>query len=310
MPCSHSSRRYERLGGPVGHRVGGQLVVAEVEIEVAALGDLDGAGGGARVVAEALFHLLGRLEVELVAAVLHALLVCEAALGLDAEQRVVRVGVLVAQVVDVVGGHGLEAGLLGEPRQLGQQLALLGQAGVLQLDVHVLGAEELGEASDLGQRRRVVAVAQQHGRLAAHAPGERDEALVVAAQQLPVGARLVVVALDVGRGGELDQVPVAGLVARQQGEVRVALLDAGAAVAVGGHVELEADDGLDALLLGGVVELDRAAERAVVGERHGGHAQLFGALDQLLDTAGAVKERVLAVHVEVDEFGAHGWAGF
>ena len=56
-----------------------------------------------------------------------------------------RVRVLVPQVVDVVGGDGLEAGLLGELRELRQQLALLGQAGVLELDVDVLGAEQIGE---------------------------------------------------------------------------------------------------------------------------------------------------------------------
>ena len=218
-----------------------------------------------------------------------------------------RVGVLVAQVVDVVGGHRPEAGLLGEQRELGEQLALLGQAGVLELDVDVLGAEQLRKAADLGQRGGVVAVAQQHRGLAAHAAGERDEALVVPAEQLPVGARLVVVALEVRRRRQLDEVLVAGLVAGEQREVRVALLDPGAAAAVGGHVELEADDRLDALFFGGAVELDGAAQRAVVGERHRRHAQFLGPFDQLLDPAGAVEQRVFAVHVEMDECGGHGW---
>ena len=292
---------------PVGHRIGRQLVVAEVQAHVAALGDLDRRRAGARIILEALGHLLRRLEVELVAAVTHAVLVGEVALRLDAEERVVGVGILMAQVVDVVGGHRLEAGLLGQLREPRQQLALLGQAGVLQLDVDVLGAEQVRQAADLGQRCRVVAVAQQHRRLAAHAAGERDKPLAVAAEQLPVGAWLVVVAFEIGSRRELDQVLVAGLVARQQREVRVALLDAGAAVAVRGDVELEPDDGLDPLVLGGAVELDRAAERAVIGERHRRHAQLLGPLDQLADPAGAVEQRVLAVHVEMDEGGGHVW---
>ena len=215
-------------GAALGHRVRGQQVVAEVEVDVAALGDLDRGVAGAGVVLEALAHLLGRLEVELVAAVAHAVLVGEVALRLDAEQRVVGVGVLVAQVVHVVGGHGAQAGPLGEQRELGQQLALLGQAGVLQLDEDVVGAEELGEAPHLVERGLVVAVLEQLRDAPAHAAGEGDEALVVLAEQLPVGARLVVVALQVGARGELDEVPVARLVARQQREVREALLDAGA----------------------------------------------------------------------------------
>ena len=176
-------------------------------------------------------HLLGRLEVELVAAVAHAVLVGEVALRLDAEQRVVRVGVLVAQVVDVVGGHRAQAGLLGEPRELRQQLALLGQAGVLQLDEDVLGAEELRQTADLGQRRLVVAVAQQQrGDAPLMQPVRAMRPSWCSLEQLPVGARLVVVALEVGARGELDEVLVAGLVARQQREVREALLDAGRAL--------------------------------------------------------------------------------
>ncbi len=216
------------LGLPLRHRIRGQQVGAEVEAHVAARGDLDGGLAGARVVLEALVHLLGGLEIELVAAVAHAVLVVQVALCLDAQQRVVRVRVLVAQVVHVVGGDGAQAGTLGEPRESGEQLALLGQAGVLQLDEHVLRAEELGKAPDLGQSGLVAAILEEHGRAPAHAAGERDETLVVLDQKLPVGARLVVVALEVGARAQLDQVPVAGLVAGEQGEVSVLLFDAGA----------------------------------------------------------------------------------
>jgi len=133
----------------------------------------------------------------------------------------------------------------------------------------------------------------------------------VLADELPVGARLVVVALQVGARGQLDQVLVAGLVLGEQREVGEALLDAAAPrVAVAGDVELQADDGLDALVPGGAVELHNAAQRAVVGERHGGHAELPGPPHQVFHAAGAVQQRVLAVDVEMDEFGGHGWAGF
>ena len=74
------------------------------------------------IVGEALAHLVAGLEVELVGA--HSACgsrLVEQALRLDAEQRVVGVGVLVAQVVDVVGGHRPEAGLRGQQRELGQR---------------------------------------------------------------------------------------------------------------------------------------------------------------------------------------------
>ena len=139
----------------------------------------------------------------------------EVALRLDAEQRVVGVGVLVAQVVDVVGGHRLQAGPARQLGQLGQQLALLGQAGVLQLDVDVLAAEELGQTLDLGQG----AASSLPSRSSSAArplmqPVRQMSPSLCSAQQLPVGARLVVVALQVGRRAELHEVVVAASASR------------------------------------------------------------------------------------------------
>ena len=72
-------------------------------------------------------------------------------------------------------------------------------------------------------------------------------------------------------------------------------------VPVVGDVDLAADDGLDSLVPGRLVEVDRAGERAVVGERDGRHLELGGALREVRDPAGAVEDRVLGVDVEVDE---------
>ena len=66
-----------------------------------------------------------------------------------------------------------------------------------------------------------------------------------------------------------------------------------------GHVDLAADDGLDALPLAGPVEIDHPVHDAVVGDCHGGLAQLFDALCQAVDAAEAVEEAVLGVDVEV-----------
>ena len=80
--------------------------------------------------------------------------------------------------------------------------------------------------------------------------------------------------------------------------MRVALLLRAAVV---GDVDLAADDRLDAVLFGLAVELDRAGERAVVGEPDGGHLELGGPLRERRDAAGAVENRVFGVDVEVDE---------
>ena len=76
-------------------------------------------------------------------------------------------------------------------------------------------------------------------------------------EQLPVDARLVVVALEVARGSELDQVAVALARLREERQVRVALPLRGAVV---GDVDLAADQRLDPVLTRLAVELDGPGE--------------------------------------------------
>src|SRR5205085_9279113 len=82
------------------------------------------------------------------------------------------------------------------------------------------------------------------------------------------------------------------------------LLDAGARLVVPAarsHVDLAAENGLDALVEAGVVEGDGAEHVAVVGDRHRLHAQTADLVHELIDVARAVKEAVFGVKVEVDE---------
>ena len=50
-----------------------------------------------------------------------------------------------------------------------------------------------------------------------------------------------------------------------------------------------------------LVELQRAVEIAVVGERQGVHAQLFGPRDQAFDRAGAVQQAVVAMAMQMNK---------
>ena len=73
------------------------------------------------------------------------------------------------------------------------------------------------------------------------------------------------------------------------------LVEAGPALR--GHVDLAADDGLDALHLAGPVKVDGAVHDAVVRDGTGGLAHVFHDLRQVLDTAGAVQQAVLRMHM-------------
>ena len=116
--------------------------------------------------------------------------------------------------------------------------------GVLQLDVDVVAPEDLSEPVELGLRVGGPVLLERLADAPGEAAGEGDHAGRVPLEQLPVDARLVVVALEVAEARELDQVRVAGVVGGEQRQVRVALL-LGAPVV--GDVDLAADDRLDAL---------------------------------------------------------------
>jgi hypothetical protein len=184
---------------------------------------------------------------------------------------------------------------------------LLGDAVGLKLQVEAAREErgiEFCQAAGLVH----AAADDGPGDLAREAGGERDEALVVRGQKLVVHARLVVEALAVARGHELEQVLVAAQVLGQQHEVkarlalrRSLLLEARAV----GHVDLAAQDGFEPILLGREVEVERAVHVAVVGDGAGGHAVVDGAGAEVADADRPVEERILGVAVQMDESG-HG----
>ena len=92
----------------------GEPDLAELELDVQPLGDLDARPERVRVVREIGRHFGGRLEIELVRVEAPTTLVLQRVAGLDAEQRLVGPRVLVAEVVDIAGRDEGEARVGGE----------------------------------------------------------------------------------------------------------------------------------------------------------------------------------------------------
>ncbi len=120
-------------------------------------------------------------------------------------------------------------------------------------------------------------------------------------QHIVVDAWVVVEAFQLGGAGKLQQVAVAGLILCQQQQVarllvflRVVFPDG-----AGCQVGFQPDDGVDTCLDGGVVELDHPEHGAVVGDGEAGHAHVAGALNQLVDIAEPIKQRVFGVDVKM-----------
>ena len=185
------------------------------------------------------------------------------------------------------------------------------------LDLHevVVPAEDLLVPPGRLPRPRDIAGAQVPGDLGVQAPREHQQPVGVLCEELVVDPGLVVVALEVRPRDELDEVLVAGPVAHEDREVVgalvAAILRAALLAAARRDVELAADDRLDAGLLGRQVEIDRAEQIPVVGQRDRREAQLLRLLDELLELGGAVEQAVLGVNVQVDEVAMlHRWSGY
>ena len=287
-----------------------QVVALGREFEVAAGGDLAGVLDGVGRVAEDRGHLGGRLEVELVGRELEPVRVRDLAVRLDADQDVLALGVLAAGEVDVVRGHEGQAELAGDGDELGVDGLLLGQAVVHELDVEVAGGEDRGVFPGrlLGLLRE--APGEPDRELALEAGRQPMRPSAVGGQELLVDPRPVVEALEVALGDELAEVAVAGLVLDQEDEVVVVDVVGAAGLlvepALRGDVDLAAEDGLDALGLGLLEELDGAEDVAVVGDGHGGHLVLVGRADEVRHAQAAVEDAVLGMVVQVDERRFHG----
>ena len=214
----------------------------ELDLDVAPLGHLERASQRVVAAGEVGGHLLRRLEVELVGLEAPAVRVLERVAGLDAEQRLVGLRILVPQVVDVAGGDRRQATLLGELDELRRDPLLHLEVRVLELDVDVVAAEDLLEPVELCLGVALAVLFERLADATGEAPRERDQPRAVALEQLPVDARLVVVALEIAERGELDQVRVALVRRGEEREMRLPLL---LRVPVVGDVDLAADDRLD-----------------------------------------------------------------
>ena len=285
----------------LGHLEPGQVHRAQPDLGRAALGDLHRALQHvfAEPAGHQLVHLVRALQIELVVREPKPVGVVHGVLRLDAEHRLVRDRVVPRQVVDVARPDHRQPAVLGQRDQVGQDPRLHVDAAVLHLDVDVVAPEDLHQPVELGARALAVPVDQRLADASGQAAGERDDAIGVLLQLGEVDARLVPVAVQVAERDQPDQVVVALGRLGQQRQVRAPLLLRARGVVVD-HVHLAAEYRLDALLLGRFGELHGARHRPVVGQPDGRHVERGGALDQRPDPAGAVEDRVLTVHVEVD----------
>ncbi len=254
--------RHERFPGvAVGHGEVGEMVFAELKVEIAPFGDLDGVRYSLGDEGEGLLHFFRGFHVKGLGRESQPVRVLDDLAGLDAEERVMRLVVLHVQVMTVVCGDDGDARVPRQFDELPVHYFLLGDAVVLELEVKVFLAQYLF-IFEGGPLCVLVPALDQKGRdLSAQAGRQADESFAVRPEEVLVYPGFVVEALEVCGGNELDEVFIALPVPRKENKVirSLLILARGRAFIESGarrHVDFAPDDGLDPGLGGLQIEVE------------------------------------------------------
>ena len=296
----------------VGREPGGNFKVRKragdlFQAQAATLGDVERSRNDVRRILEDAIHRVAVLNIELRALELHPVRVLDGLAGLYADHDVLGVGIVFTKVVAIIGRDQGQTEILFQIEQASVDSVLEFEALVLNFEEKVFLAEKIAVKASGRAGCIVVPFHQTLCDFPLQAAGKADQSSRVLGQKLLADARLVVETVERSFRGDLHQVAVAFFVfgEHEQVVVRIAFRRRALDVVVVflADVEFASDDGLDTCFMGRIDEVHGAKNIPVVGHRHRGHAEFFDAMDQFFDVAGAVEQGVVAMQVQVDEFG-------
>ena len=247
-------------------------------------------------------HLFLRLHIVLAALVTHTVLIRHLLAGLDTQQNVVSCRILCQNVMNIVGCHQIHGKLPAHAHQALVYHFLGGNSVVLQLQKEVAFSKDLFIMPCRPAGLLVHAPGQIALHLARQAGTEGNDALMVGFQHLIIHTGLIIKAVHKSLGHDFHKVVVSGIIFRQQNQMIVAVLAIGVfpfKAGTGRHINLAADDGLDAHFPCRTVKVNDAIHNAMVGDGHAVHAKLFGPRRQLFDLTGTVQQTVLCMDVQM-----------
>src|SRR5260370_10175852 len=262
----------------IGHIEMREGVADFVETQVAAFCDRPRASENVRSIFEYLVYRVMTLDVELAALELHPVRILDALAGLNADHHVLRVGVVFAEIMTVVGGDHRNPEFFFQPEEIGMDAVLHLQTLVLDLQKEIMFAEDVAILSRRGASSLILFFHEEFGDRALEAAGESNQTLRMIGKESLAYARFLVEAVQRSFRRDLDQVAIAFFIFSKNQEVVVGIavrwsaLDA--VVIFLANVKLAADDGFDSGIPGGVNEMHRAKNIAVARHRHGGHVSV------------------------------------
>ena len=240
---------------------------------------------------------------------LHAIAILDGLPRLDAHHDILRVGVVLAEVVTVVGRHQRQAEVFFQPEQAGMNPAFLLETLILNFQEEILRAENIAIGGGRLAGGVQLVFHQPFRDFALQAPGEPDQALAVFGQKLLADPRLVVKTVQRSFRSDLGQVAIAFFVFRQHQEMVIGIAFGRRALDVVvfllADVQFAAHDGLHSRLLRRIHKVHRAEDIAVVGHGDRGHTQFLHPLAEFLHVAGAVEHGIVGMEMKMNELG-HG----
>jgi len=217
----------------------------------------------------------------------------------------VPVVVLFQQVVRVVGRDEREAVLPRHPDQRLVRDGLFRDGVVHDLKEEVLLPHDVPIEKRALQGFLFTPLKNQRRDLPGEAGGRNDQPVLVLREQRMIYPGLAVKTVGVGDGTEFDEVAVPLVVFGQEDQVVVLSALLPRCVPFGIDVDLAPYDRLDTGRSALVVELDGSVHRAMVGHRHGGHAEFDGLGGEIAAPDCAVEKTVLRMNVQMDKLSCH-----
>ena len=114
-----------------------------LQLEIAPLGDLDGLIQKNRDFTKNTIHLLAGLEIKLIRVKLHPIRIVDGFARLNAQKNVMRAAIIFVHVVAVVGSSRPDARALGNAQHVGNDLALLFEAVIMDFEKESAFAEDI-----------------------------------------------------------------------------------------------------------------------------------------------------------------------
>ena len=279
------------------------MVFVKYKFQVTPVGDLNGIFKGLRHIGEQLLQFLLALEVKFLGLEFHTVFIVHRLTGLNAQQNILHCGILTAQIVGIVGDHQRHSGLTGDPQHALVHRLLLLDAVILQLKVEIAFSKDAFHLAGIVPGIFVFFIQQILLNTACQAGRQSDQTLVMLLQQRNIHTGLAIETVHKGFRHQQAQIFITLTVLAQQNQVVRIVIDAVDTVThqPPGHIDLTADDRLDACCFGSLVKIDAAVHNTVVCDRNGALSQLLDPLHHSVDAAGAVQEAIFGMHMQVSK---------